>query len=122
MMQESIKKRQDMLAAIKKGTNSKKWPDADWLESVGFVMSETKMSHDATITICSFDGVCGKAKVVLRMSCHKVAPDEWVTDVISYNERGKEENSVGLVNSWLKTRGEVVRLCKALGVESWKDK
>jgi hypothetical protein len=107
--------------AIKKGTNSKKWPDADWLESVGFVMSENKHAHIARITVDSYSDCCGDAKIVLRLQHFKSQKtDEWVTEVESYNEKGKLESAVGLVGSWLTTRAELVRLCKALGVESWR--
>jgi hypothetical protein len=43
-----------------------------------------------------------------------------LTDVESYDELGRLQATVGLVESWVTTRAELVRLCIALGVESWK--
>lgn len=106
---------------INKARQSKEFPDSDWLKSVGFTMSEAKHAHVATITIGSFDGTFDDAKVTLRLQhFEKHFPGEWVTDVESYDELGRLQATVGLVESWVTTRAELVRLCIALGVESWK--
>lgn len=71
--------------------------------------------------IGSFDGTFDDAKVTLRLQhFEKHFPGEWVTDVESYDELGRLQATVGLVESWVTTRAELVRLCIALGVESWK--
>lgn len=105
---------------VKRAATSSKFPDVDWLKSVGFKIDETEKVTYATIVIDDYDKTSAKAHVDLRLSLHKADPDEWITDVISYNEQDEEENAVGLVGSWLKTRAEVVRLCKALGVQLWR--
>ncbi len=120
MIQENAVPRTSVHDIVRRSSTSQRFPDAEWLQSIGFVITETKHSTHATIVIDDYDKTSSKAHVDLRLALHRSDPDEWITDVISYNERGVEENAVGLVGSWLKTRAEVVRLCKALGVQLWR--
>lgn len=107
-------------SVVRRSSTSQRFPDAEWLQSIGFAMSQTKHCEKATITIDDYDRTCGKARVELWLCLHRSDPSEWITGVVSFSESGKQESATGLVGSWCKTRAEVVRLCKALGVQLWR--
>lgn len=92
--------------------------DIEWLDRVGFDCRIFRPSgrQTATILIDDFGKTAGAAHVDLQLVRGR-PPEEWVTDVYSFGEDGTLESCVGLVRSWCKTRGDVRRLCRALGVE-----
>lgn len=106
----------------KKSSESNEYPSPEWLESIGFSLSETNRAKIARIVIDDYDDNCGKARVELKLSWFNMAEKEWVADVESYSEGGTMENAVGLVGSWPTTRAEVFLLCRALNVQSWRAK
>ena len=104
----------------KRSADSQEFPTPEWLQSVGFSMSETNRARRARIVIDNYDDNCGNARVELKLSWFKMAEREWVADVESYSENGTMENAVGLVGSWPTTKAEVFLLCRALNVQSWR--
>jgi carbon storage regulator CsrA len=108
----------DIKAILRLDCRSQEFPSEEWLQSLGFVINESEHALFATALLDDFSGNCHPARVELRLMLFADQTDEWVTDVVSYDASGTA-SSVGLVNSWCKTKADVIRLGKALGLKAW---
>jgi carbon storage regulator len=103
---------------LRESCNSQEFPSEEWLQSLGFVITESEHAIFATILLDDFSGEFTPARIELRLMLSDVQTDEWITDVVSVEE-SENTSSIGLVNSWCKTKEDVIRLGKALGLKAW---
>lgn len=118
LLKESPLEENDLQSILRQGERSQEFPSKEWLQSIGFVIRETEHAIFATALLDDYSGECPPARVELRLMLFADQTDEWITDVISYDEE-EDMSSVGLVNSWCKTKADVIRLGRALGLKAW---
>jgi carbon storage regulator CsrA len=105
---------------LNRDARSHVFPDVEWLQSVGFSISETKHAVVATIVIEDFNNEFGQSRVELALSLLNNSQEEWTADLVSVDENGQTIAEIGLVRSWPKTRADVIRLGMAMNIKSWQ--
>ena len=108
----------DLQQMLRQSSKSQEFPSEEWLQSIGFVLTETEYAIFATALLDDYSNECPPARIELRLMLFADQTDEWVTDIMSYDEE-EAVSSVGLVNSWCKTKADVIRLGRALGLKAW---
>lgn len=108
----------DIEAVLRLDCRSQEFPSEEWLKSIGFVITESERAIFATILLDDYSGEFTPARVELRLMLSADQTDEWITDVVSLDEN-EDASAVCLVNSWCKTKADVIRLGKALGLKAW---
>ena len=115
---DKLAEESDLQQLLRQSERSQVFPTDEWLQSIGFKITETEHAIFATALLDDFSGEYPPARIELRLMLFADHTDEWITDVVSYDEE-EAISSVGLVNSWCKTKADVIRLGRALGLKAW---